>query len=187
MSSTSEREIAAVAKLTPKAWPLSVTVKSPEKFNLLRTVPESKELPVTEETLRAFCLALSSVSVAFAVYAVLVTSSWPLVTSVRDKLAPLVAMRFSSLPEVRRVAHATLASVSAAEMLEIKAWVSAFVYPSAVIVITPEFSDSCNMESPALSILRTEVPSSTGIPPPVALLRVACLAARSGVSADVSV
>ena len=59
----------AVAKLTPKAWPLSVTVKSPVlKFSRFRIVPEeSKELPVTEETLRAFCLALSSVSVAFAV------------------------------------------------------------------------------------------------------------------------
>ena len=55
----------------------------------------------------------------------------------RDKLAPLVAMRFSSLPDVRRVAPATLASVSAAEILEIRAWISAFVYPSAVIVMTP--------------------------------------------------
>ena len=66
MSSTSEREIPAVAKLTPKACPLSVTVKSPEKFSRFRIVPLSKELPVTEETLRVLCLALSSVSVAFA-------------------------------------------------------------------------------------------------------------------------
>ena len=56
--------------LTFSAWPESLTLRSPvSKSNLFNTVPESKELPVTEETLKAFCLALSSVFVAFALYA----------------------------------------------------------------------------------------------------------------------
>ena len=106
----------------------------------------------------------------------------------RDKLTPVTAKRFSSLPDVRRVDPAILASVSAAETLLIRVWTSALVYPSIVSVITLALSViAATVSSPAVLRRRTVVPSNIGMPVPDALVSKACPALRSGVNALVSV
>ena len=143
----------------------------------LRAWPFSRLLPVTPETVSAFCFSASRLSIAVDGYAELTSKSCPPVASARGREVPATCRRFSH--------PVTFASVRDAEQALMKPLTCLFVYASMVSVTTPPDSVMVTTDSsPAVLRRRTVAPSKNGMPLPVELVKVFCLPASRIVSVD---